>query len=79
MLSSSLELEVKNLERAFPALRGRIVEKLGSQAALAKRLGISEHTLSEKLNGRADWKLKEIKEAAHVLSIPAESIAAYFF
>ena len=36
----------------YSKLRGRIVEKFGSIASFARTLGISEVTLSRKLNNR---------------------------
>ena len=35
-------------------LRGKIIEKYGTQGAFAKALGVSERTLSLKINGKMD-------------------------
>ena len=40
----------------YNKLKGRIVEKLGSQTALATQMGISAITLTQKLKGRVAFK-----------------------
>lgn len=60
-------------------LRGRIREKFGTQEAFAKAMGMSETTLSSKLNGKTDWTRQEIEKAGKLLGIPIEEIPSYFF
>ena len=60
-------------------LRGRIREKFGTQEAFAKAVGMSETTLSSKLNGKTDWTRAEIEKASTLLGIPIEEIPCYFF
>ena len=45
----------------YDKLKGRIVEKFGSQVAFAKALGISEKTISNKLSGKRYFTQLEIK------------------
>ena len=63
----------------YAKLRGRIVERLGSQSQFAKALGVSDRTISLKMRNRVAWRQDEIAKAARVLGIPRESILDYFF
>lgn len=60
-------------------LKGRIIEKFGTQGSFAKAMGMSERTLSLKLDNQVDWKQSEIVKACELLEIPKEEIADYFF
>ena len=63
----------------YQKLLGRIVEKCGTQAIFAERMGLSERSVSLKLNGRRPWKQQEIADACKVLSVSESDIPAYFF
>ena len=63
----------------YSALLGKIVEVFGTQANFAEALGVSEHTVSLRLNGKRQWKQEEILRASSLLHIPKEEIAHYFF
>ena len=63
----------------YSKLLGRIVERVGTQKEFAKQIGLSEHTVSVKLNNQMGWKQEEIRRIMSVLDIRAEEIAAYFF
>lgn len=63
----------------YSALIGRVIEKYGTRYAFAHALGLSERSLSLKLNGKVSWKDKEIAKACELLSIPREEIQVYFF
>lgn len=60
-------------------LRGLIREKYGTQEAFAKAMGISDCSVSKKLNGHTDWDASEIRLACELLGIKAEEIPLYFF
>ena len=60
-------------------LKGRIIEKFGTQGNFAKVMGMSERTVSLKLDNQVDWKQSEIVRACELLEIPKEEIADYFF
>lgn len=60
-------------------LRGRIVEKYGTQVEFAKALGVSERTLSLKLNGRIFFSQEEMVRILELLEVPQEKIQLYFF
>ena len=40
----------------YGKLIGRIIEVCGTRAEFAKQMGLSERTISLKLNGKIDWK-----------------------
>ncbi len=63
----------------FSKLRGKIKEVFGKNSAFARAMGLSERTMSLKLNGRVGWKQKEIEDACQFLGIPRPEIVDYFF
>ena len=63
----------------YSKLRGRIVEKYGSQMKFAKAMGWSERTLSKKINGKIPWKQTDICFAIKLLGLSQDDIQAYFF
>lgn len=69
------------MEYDFDKLRGRIRERLGSEAKFAEKLSISSASLSSKFNNKSDFTASEISRASDedVLDIPIELIGVYFF
>ena len=63
----------------YSKLRGRIVEKYGTQIAFSKAMGVSERTLSLKLNGKIYFSQDEIISISKLLDIPRDEIQLYFF
>lgn len=63
----------------YSKLSGRITEKCGSQSEFAKRMQLSERSVSMKLNNKRYWKQNEISKSCIVLEIPESSIPEYFF
>lgn len=63
----------------YSKLRGRIIEKYGSQSDFAKAFGCSDRTLSLKMNGKRPWKQTEILSAIKLLELSEEDIRDYFF
>ena len=63
----------------YSKLLGRIKECGFTQTALAKKIGISVSTLSEKLNNKYPFTMKEISAICEALSISKEEIGVYFF
>ena len=72
-------------------LRGLIREKYGTQSAFARAMdetlkqdpdnkgqGLSDCSLSKKLNGHSEWSAAEIRAACKLLSIKPEDISLYF-
>lgn len=63
----------------YAKLRGKVRTHYSTQAAFASALGISECSLSQKLNGHTEWTAEEIRKACTLLEIPPEEIHIYFF
>lgn len=63
----------------YSKLRGKIVEKFGSQMSFAKAMDISERTLSLKMSGKRTWKQPEICLAINLLGLSNDDIQDYFF
>lgn len=63
----------------YSKLLGRITERYGTQYNFAKAMGISEHSLSVKLNNKTPWKATEIVKATELLKIDTDDIPSYFF
>lgn len=63
----------------YSKLKGRIVEKYGTQIAFAAALPMSERSLSLKLNGKRTWKQKDICRAIELLDLTESDILLYFF
>lgn len=63
----------------YSKLAGRIKEKFGTQSNFAKAMGLSERSLSLKMNNRMPWKQTEILKASELLDIDTEQVHLYFF
>lgn len=63
----------------YSLLDGLITQKFGSRAAFAKEIGISEHSISVKMNGKTPWKQADICKACDILNIDITDIHKYFF
>jgi len=60
-------------------LRGRIIEKFGSQASFAEYMKLCPATVSQVLNGKMYLDQNEIEEWANSLDISAFDYGIYFF
>ena len=63
----------------YSKLLDRIIEVCGTQAMFAKEMGLSERSVSFKLNNKRGWKQKEMKRACDVLGFSVSEIPEYFF
>lgn len=63
----------------YSKLRGRIVEKCGTQQEFAKTMEMSEKTVSLKMQGKIPWKQTDIMKALDVLDLDASDVQDYFF
>lgn len=63
----------------YRKLKGKIVEKFGTQIKFAIAMEWSERTLSLKLNGGVPWKQTDIAKAVSLLCLAEEDIPQYFF
>lgn len=67
------------MEFDYSKLLGRIKECGYTQETLAKKIGITESSMSLKLNNKAHFKQKEIRLICRVLKISDSEIGVYFF
>lgn len=63
----------------YRKLLGKITEVYMTQGAFADALGLSERSLSLKLNNKVRFKQDEISKACSLLGIKLEEVSAYFF
>ena len=63
----------------YSKLKGKIIEKYGSQSSCADAMDWSERTLSLKLGGKLYWKQSDICKAILLLELSVEDIQDYFF
>jgi hypothetical protein len=66
----------------YSKLDGIITEAFGSRRAFAKATGISEHSISLKMNGKLPWKQLDIEKACDAFSKcgkDREVVIPYFF
>lgn len=67
------------MSKDFSKLSGRIVEKFGTQYKFATAIGLSERSISLKLNNKVGWKDEEIEKAIELLDLDVSEIPTYFF
>lgn len=63
----------------YSKLNGRIIEVCGTQAVFAEKMGLSERSVSLKLNNKVPWKQPEMQKASEVLRFMDNEIQSYFF
>ena len=63
----------------YSKLKGRIVEKYGSQVKFAEAFGISENSLSLKMNNKSRFTSDDIIKMTEMLEIPKDEVGEYFF
>jgi len=66
-------------EYDYSKLIGAIAEKYRTQAVFAKKIGLSERSVSLKVRGLKAWKQAEISKACEILEISNDDIPKYFF
>lgn len=64
---------------SYDKLRGRIIEKYGSQERFAEALDISTNSLSKKMTGKTGFSQKDIVEWSRLLQIDKSEYSEYFF
>lgn len=64
---------------SYDKLRGRIIEKFGTQEKFADVLGISKTSLSKKMTGKTGFSQADMIKWGKLLDINACSYGDYFF
>ena len=70
---------MKKLRFDYAKLRGRIIEKCGAQMVFADRLGVTQGTLTSKLQGHTFFTQPEIFRSMDILDIDPSEVTLYFF
>lgn len=63
----------------YSKLDGKIKEIYGTQSKFAKDMGLSERSVSLKMNGRVPWSQPEMQKAIDILHIQLNELQDYFF
>lgn len=63
----------------YRKLIGRIIEKYGTRKAFAEILGISENSMSLKLNGKTGFSRDDMIRWGDLLGIDVSEFGDYFF
>ena len=63
----------------YSKLRGRIVEKYGTQGRFAKAVGQSEISISRKMTGQTEFSKEDMKKWCNLLDIEYSEVGEYFF
>ena len=63
----------------YAKLRGRIVEKFGTQDAFREQIGISKTAMSNKMTGKTGFSRDDIIKWCKLLSIDMQNVSDYFF
>ena len=63
----------------YNKLRGRIVERYGTQEKFAEALGMTKQGISLKMTGKTSFSQHDINRWCELLDIKTEQIADYFF
>lgn len=63
----------------YKLLKGRIIQKYGSQQNFAETIGISKNSLSMKMNNKRQFSTSDIYKLCGLLDIKVDEIGAYFF
>lgn len=64
---------------AYNKLKGRIVEKFGSQGKFAAALGMTENTVSRKMQDKVEFSKDDMVRWAELLDIDSSEFWDYFF
>lgn len=65
--------------KANNKIRGKIIEKFGSQKNFSKAVGLSEQSVTAKLSGKTDLSQDDMQKWAEALEIKKSEIGDYFF
>ena len=63
----------------YNRLKGKIIEKYGTRKAFAKAVGISENSLSLKLNGKTGFSQEDIEKWSSLLDITMDEYPSFYF
>ena len=64
---------------SYNKLKGKIVEVFGNQNNFASKLGVSEVSVSRKLNRKTEFSQSDIERWSNLLGIETADYGDYFF
>lgn len=67
------------MKTEYSKLRGRIVEKFGTNKAFAEEIGVSENTISRKLSAKRGFVKDDIIVWSDALGIDHSEIGDFFY
>ena len=67
------------MQYEYRKLIGRIIEKFGTRKNFAEAVGISENSMSLKLNGKTDFSRDDMARWGELLEIDVSEFGSYFF
>lgn len=67
------------MEFDYSKLKGKIIEKYGTQAEFAKEFGVSKNSFSMKMNNKISFSTNDILKITNMLNIDKDDISSYFF
>ena len=70
---------LRRVQFDYSKLKGRIKEVFGTQAKFADAIGLSDVSVSNKLNNLVDWGQEDMVNSMEVLMLPITDIGLYFF
>ena len=69
----------KKVAKKYSRLRGLAIELGLTHAEIAQAIGISPTSFSNKISGKFDFTIPEMKAICSILKIEPQEIGAYFF
>lgn len=66
-------------ELHYKKLRGRIIEKYGTQEKFGEEIGISKTSLSKKMTGKSGFSQKDIIRWCELLDIDLKNVGEFFY
>lgn len=63
----------------YSKLRGRIIEKYGTQSKFARKLGVSQNSVSKKMNCQTEFSQADIIQWSMLLDVQKNEYGEYFF
>ena len=70
---------LRRVQFDYSKLKGRIKEVFGTQAKFADAIGLSDVSVSNKLNNLVDWGQEDMVNSMEVLMLTITDIGLYFF
>ena len=63
----------------YAKLRGRIIEKYSSQQSFSEAIGLSEVSITKKMQGKSGFSQRDIVKWCQALDIDLADVGIYFF